>query len=233
MLYLSPLVSAASGRLGSLIASRNRGGAYFRTMGNPNPSPETLPQLWQRTALGVVHDVWSGLSESERRGWGEFAAGMKRVNRLGRRRPVSGYAEFVRANVMRARLIEQWAIDLGWIVAAPTSQRVNAAFGVSSCGLASGPVLRLGLVSPSPSWADDANAFALFWVSPGKSVTVNFYRSPMILSGIVQGGEPFPSVVDVAVPAGATSGKAVFVKTVSFGSDGSVSAPGWWRYVLS
>lgn len=114
MLFKSQIVTQASGSVGGITASRNRGGMYFRGRAIP-VNPNTARQISARSALSTLVERWqSTLSASQRAAWSLYAANVPLVGPTGDPRDVGGIGMYVRSNVPRL------VAGLSRIDAAPT-----------------------------------------------------------------------------------------------------------------
>ena len=95
------LAGAMSGSVGSVTASRNRYGAYFRTRAIP-VNPNTSFQLAVRASLSNLSTAWSGLTTGERLAWKEWADQNPIVDALGQVQNLAPNAAFIQLN---ARLL--------------------------------------------------------------------------------------------------------------------------------
>jgi hypothetical protein len=94
----SSLINGASGAVGSIVFSRNRGGFYSRSRVTP-ANPSSTRQVNWRTAFKAASQRWSlTLTESQRQQWRTHAQNLTRVNRLGMPIPVNGFNAFVEAD---------------------------------------------------------------------------------------------------------------------------------------
>lgn len=71
------LAVAGSGKIGGFVASKNRGGSYFRVKATPS-NPQSARQLFIRSVLSSLATAWAGLSQAARNAWngavGDFAS---------------------------------------------------------------------------------------------------------------------------------------------------------------
>lgn len=115
MKYTSALMAAASGSLGGITASRNRGGQYLRRralVSNPNTEAQGIA----RENLATAVSTWTNtLTATDRQAWATYAQDTPVVNKLGNQIILSGQQMFVRSAT--ARLIAGLAI----ITAGPTA----------------------------------------------------------------------------------------------------------------
>lgn len=114
-----PLVGQMSGRLGSAIASHNKGGPYFRNGTIPVTST-TSYALAAKARLGSQSQSWTSLSAANRQAWEEWAAQNPIVDRLGFQRILSGIAAFNQINT-RLGAAGQTLLTTPPIIASPGS----------------------------------------------------------------------------------------------------------------
>lgn len=94
-------VSQASGRVGGIIFSRNRGGLYMRN--GSKPTVVTTPYAQNIKALTANFSAqWRNLTEAQREAWKEWATQNPVTNRLGQSRTLSGHQAYVKINVRLA-----------------------------------------------------------------------------------------------------------------------------------
>jgi hypothetical protein len=91
------LVVAGSGKINGWVASRNRGGAYFRTKVTPI-NPSTAAQQNARGILGSLSTQWSQLTEAERLSFNNAVADFATTDIFGDIRNPSGINLFVKLN---------------------------------------------------------------------------------------------------------------------------------------
>lgn len=105
MLYRGPMGGgAASGAVGSVVASHNRGGQYLRARVTPT-NPNTPRQAAIRAALGGAIQQWTqGLTGAQRDGWRLYAQNTPTTNRLGDTIHLTGQNMWVR----QAAIIRQF-----------------------------------------------------------------------------------------------------------------------------
>jgi hypothetical protein len=91
------LVVAGSGKINGWVASRNRGGAYFRTKVTPL-NPSTSAQQNARGILGSLSTQWSQLTESQRLSFNNAVTDFAKTDIFGDIRNPSGINLFVKLN---------------------------------------------------------------------------------------------------------------------------------------
>lgn len=91
------LVVAGSGKINGWVASRNRGGAYFRTKVTPL-NPSTSAQQNARGILGSLSTQWSQLTEEQRLSFNNAVASFATTDIFGDIRNPSGINLYVKLN---------------------------------------------------------------------------------------------------------------------------------------
>jgi hypothetical protein len=91
------LVVAGSGKINGWVASRNRGGAYFRTKVTPL-NPSTTAQQNARGILGSLATQWSQLTEAQRLSFNNAVASFATTDIFGDIRNPSGINLYVKLN---------------------------------------------------------------------------------------------------------------------------------------
>lgn len=91
------LAVAGSGKINGFVASKNRGGAYFRTKTTPS-NPQTTAQQGARALLGSLSTAWSGLTEASRLSFNNAVANFATTDIFGDIRNPSGINLYVKLN---------------------------------------------------------------------------------------------------------------------------------------
>ena len=76
------IVVAGSGKIGGHVASRNRGGAYFRTKVTP-VNPNTPAQAAVKSRLTTQAQAWRSLTAAQRAQWNAAVADFARTDIFG------------------------------------------------------------------------------------------------------------------------------------------------------
>ena len=97
MKYIGLLSSAASGKLGGVVASHNRGGQYFRHHSVPVQS-RTPAQRLVRNALAAFSGAFKALTASQISGWNALALTVTLKSKLGTTYHPTGQQLFVSCN---------------------------------------------------------------------------------------------------------------------------------------
>lgn len=97
MKYIGLLSSAASGKLGGIVASHNRGGTYFRHHAIP-VQPRTPAQTLVRNQLQGFSSAFKALSPAQISGWNALALTVTLKSKLGTTYNPTGQQLFVSCN---------------------------------------------------------------------------------------------------------------------------------------
>lgn len=219
MLIQSAVMTAGSGSLGGLTASHNAGGLYLRARVVPT-NPNTAAQNVVRTAVADLVNLWQGtLTQVQRDAWDSYAAAVPLMGPLGSPRTVSGLNMYVRANVPRIQSGEP-RVDDG-----PTILNLGS-FTAVSVPIASAASDDLGFIfTNTDDWANEDDAAMLVYQGRPQNPTINFFRGPYRLAGVVQGDGTTPPTSPAALTAPFTfsAGQKVFTRVVVSRADGRYS----------
>jgi hypothetical protein len=216
--FKSALLTQASGSIGGMTASRNRGGLFLRSRVIP-VNPNTERQGEARANMAQAVGAWSNtLNDSERQGWNTYANGTPVVDALGDQLILSGQQMFIKC--MLPRLVAGLAI----ISAAPIT-----------AGLATTPLVTIdpewdvssnltaSITVPASATSGDLNVYVSEPTSPSRTVA-HAKRAWAALEG-----PPVASVFTVSIAAGdlpysGVTGAQARVTFVYLSDDGRVSA---------
>lgn len=216
------LLTASSGSVGDVVASRNQHGPYFRPRTTPT-DPASAQQLAVRAALSECVTAWNAtLTPAERKGWDVFALHVRTRAALGRSTNAGGLGMYIRANVPRLQAAE------------PSLQRVDVAPTLQDSGGFT-PITRVVLnvvddtIHPffdaSDDWPTETAAAMLFYASPPQPLTRNFWAGPYRYAGPILGRPfpPHPSPATLPIPFPATATDRVFIRGRVTRSDARLS----------
>lgn len=97
LITLGSMVGQASGRLGSVIYSHNRGGSYVRNGTIPTTST-TEHALAAKNRLAGASSTWKSLTAAQRLAWRSFSEANPVLNRLGQSITLQANAVFLKLN---------------------------------------------------------------------------------------------------------------------------------------
>jgi len=103
MLFRGPMgAGAASGKMGAMVASHNKGGQYLRARVKPSGAVASAQQQAVRNALATLATCWSSvLNDDQRSAWEVYASNVKIVNRIGDTIQISGENWYIACNTPR------------------------------------------------------------------------------------------------------------------------------------
>ncbi len=164
-------VAAASGSLGGVTFSRNRGGPYIRRRVVP-VNPNTVQQQVIRSLVSQLTSLWlTTLTAVQRESWDTYANQVPLPNPLGALINVGGLGMYVRSNVPRLQ------------TALP---RVDAAPVEFNLGDFTAPIITT-LVAPNvltlaftilDDWVNEDDAALLVFGGRGQNDSINFFKGP-------------------------------------------------------
>ena len=193
MLFKSQILTQASGSIGGITASHNRGGMYFRSRSIP-VDPSTAPQGQVRAAMGALVNRWiNTLTPEERTAWNTYAANVPLTGPLGDPVIVSGMNMYVRSNVARIQVITP-IID----VAPPVFNT-----GTLSAVLidnASAAVQQVDITFDGFDAWDQPGGHLIIQQSRPVNPTINFFQGPYRFMGSVNGIAASPITLPVVFP---------------------------------
>lgn len=178
---LTPTLGGAySGSFGGLVASHNKGGAYFRRRSVPT-DPASAGQLRVRQVFGELSQQWlTVLTAAQRLGWDEYAQAVSWTNTLGQTIQLSGINHYIRSNA--PRLISQ-ALFLDGFTAMAGTGRVDEPPTILELGVT--PVIgnvtidSLGTIDVDLSpIAGILDTVLFLQLSPGLNASTTFYKGP-------------------------------------------------------
>ncbi|MCK5439380.1 MAG: hypothetical protein KAI97_05525 [Gemmatimonadetes bacterium] len=210
-----------SGSVGGIVASHNRGGAYFRNRSIPT-NPNSVQQQAVRGIMASLTSHWNNtLTAAQRTAWDTYALNVELPNSLGDPRNVGGLGMYIRSNVGRIQA------TFGRIDAAPpifnlgeftnpTWDNFDAAADTFDTNFTTGD-----------DWVSEDGALALLYSSRPQNPTINFFKGPYRLVGAIVGnsGTPPTSPNSGNAAFAFEVGQRVFMKFSISRADGRLSLP--------
>lgn len=229
MLFKPILGTDLSGKVGGVVASHNKGGAYFRAAVIPT-NPNSPQQQAVRNAVSLLSGMWNdALTVAQRNAWDVYAANVTITNRIGEQINISGLAHYVRSNVSRLQFGHARVDDGPSVFNLGSHQApslTNASAGAQTVDLNF-------TVSPlTDPWANEVGGFLLLFLSRPQNQSINFFRGPYRATGSVT-GDPIPPVSPstFAVPFAIAAGQTLFGRAVSTLADGRYSTSSFMQLV--
>jgi hypothetical protein len=212
-------MTEASGSTGGLVASRNRGGAYFRKRTVP-VNPNSTFQQTVRSGLAFLAAAWGNVLTAEQRAaWDAYALNVPIADSLGAPRNVGGLGMYVRSNVPRINA------GLTRIDDAPTIFDVGE-FTAPVVGTVDASASTLSLAfTETDAWVNEEGSAMIVQISAGQNSTINYFKGPYRFAGNIEGGiAPPTSPAVLTVPFPVAVGQRVFVEAKVSRADGRLSA---------
>lgn len=218
-ILFGPTVASASGKMGGIVYSRNRYGAYTRLLGPP-VNPNTARQSTNRANFAYLGSFWLlNMSEAQRLAWETYAANVPIVPQSGGS-PVNltGNSMFIRCNLPR--------LTAGLTVIA------DGPVQYSLCQL-SDPTVSVEADSPGDcevtfndgdEWAVATGGALLVFTSPQMSPARNFYKGGYQFAFAILGaGTPPTSPHLGSATKDWAAGNRAFVRFLAVSPDGRIS----------
>lgn len=234
MIQRSPFLSAGSGKIGDMIATRNRFGFILKAY-TPPDQPDTPAQQESYGHFGNICDRWLTLTETQRALWRQYAAAVPMPNTLGQSRCITGKQHYIRSNMPRF-----WPPGGPfWCDAAPTTFRIACNifwYDLHCYILAMG---RLNFyadgINQDPATVENEDSFILCYSSTPHTTESNYwkgpyqYRNAVYLSiGDQQHFATGQSMDTIWKPAG---GEVCHLKFIVSRVDGRLSSPLYFRVI--
>lgn len=219
MLFTSPLISAASGAIAGLVASRNAAGNYFRARTVP-VDPQTTLQIAVRNIIGQLSNRWVGtLTPAQRAGWEDYANNVALPARLGGTHFVSGIAMYQRSNVARRQA------GLGRIDDPPVIFDVGEFTSVTAPTVTATGNLVGADFDNTDTWANETGSSMLVYAGRPVNPSLSFYKGPYRFAGRIDGDTTTPptSPFSLASGYGYAIGQQAFFRVVVVRKDGRFS----------
>lgn len=171
MKIIPALTGPMSGKLGGMVASRNRGGQYFRRKAVP-VNPDSNLQTAVRSNFATLISQWNNLlTPAERDSWIQWAANTPRIDSLGQTHILTGQNAFVGSNSLRL----QAGLTLVREITGPYNRGETVAS--ASGDFINGPPVGIDLNTIFSAAASDDGDILIFFGRP-QNQSVSFYKGP-------------------------------------------------------
>lgn len=219
MLYKSQVLTQASGSVGGLTYSHNKGGMYTRARATPT-NPGSAFQSAVRQIMSDLAKRWSNtLTAGQRTAWELYATNVPLINRLGESRSIPGLAMYVRCNTPRIQA------SLAVVDDGPTDYTLPAFTAPTLVVDEAGQEGNLSYTN-TDAWAGEVGGAMLLQMSRPQNPTIQYFKNPYRYSGKVAGAViPPTSPEAIAVPFPVVEGQKVFAFVRVCRADGRLSEP--------
>lgn len=221
MKFKSSVYTQASGSIGGLTYSHNRGGMYTRARSIPT-NPSSGFQAVIRGFVAALTSAWNDtLSAAQRAAWDVYAENVLMSDRLGESRNIGGLGHYVRSNVPRlqaglARVDDgPTTFNLGEFTN-PTIDEVDATADEIDVGF-----------TEADDWVGETGAALLVLCSRPQNPGINYFTGPYRFADSVDGDATTPPTTpdSIGLPFPVEAGQKIFAQFRVTRADGRLSLP--------
>lgn len=169
------VVVAGSGKIGGHVASRNRGGAYFRTKVTPI-NPQSADQSSVRAAFTAAAKRWRDLTSTQRAAWNAAVTNFASTDIFGDIKNPSGFNLYMKLNQ------NLFAANGNVIDEPPLPTAVTGPTLLTAVPDASSQLFPLTFTGPTADETDTI-VLATAQLSQGKSFVKNEFRQVSVIPG--------------------------------------------------
>lgn len=219
MLYKSALVTSASGSVGGMTASHNKGGLYLRARTIP-VNPNTEFQQVVRSAMRDLTARWvEVLTSSQREDWDIYGGLVPIPNALGDPVEQSGISAYTRSNIPRIQNVLPVVDD------APTTFTLGSFTDPSSLVVSEAAQTLAFEFGDSDAWVDEDDSSLLIQISRPQNQSINFFNGPYRITDSIDGSSTVPPTSPTTVPLSfaAVEGQRIFYRFRVSRADGRLS----------
>lgn len=219
MLFKSALITQASGSIGGITASRNKGGMYFRARAIPT-DPGSQFQVIVRNAQAQISARWNDvLTQIQRDEWQVYADNVTLPNPLGDQRNVSGIAMYSRSNTIRLAVGLDPVDDGPAIFSLPSFSDPSVAAFVDAAD-----TYDIAFEN-TDAWANEDGGAMLVYGSRPQNPGIKFFKGPYRFAGLIVGAvAPPTSPETITSPFPFIDGQQLFFQTRVVTADGRLSS---------
>lgn len=171
MKIIPALTGPMSGKLGGMVASRNRGGQYFRRKAVP-VNPDSNRQTAVRSNFATLISLWNNsLSDADRASWTQWAANTPRIDSLGQTHILTGQNAFLGSNTLRLLA----GLPMVNAISGPYNRGETSNVSVAVFGNLPPVAVDISMTFSAPA-SDDGDTLVFFGRPQNNSV--NFYKGP-------------------------------------------------------
>jgi hypothetical protein len=218
--FKSALVTQASGSIGGMTFSRNKGGMYIRSRALVT-NPNTIYQQTVRGRFSALAAAWTNvLTAGQRELWGIYGELVPVTNSLGDQINLSGLAWYQACNGARMQA------SLARIDDAPTNFTLCELTNPIVASVTASTDVASVVITNSDEWATATGGALIVQASRGQNPSVNFFKGPYRFADVVAGASTPPtSPQSIDLPFDVAAGQKVFFQFRAVAPDGRISAP--------
>lgn len=217
----SALLTMASGSIGGITGSHNRGGMYLKARRVP-VNPNTSFQQAVRNNLSLLQTRFANtLTSAQRTAWATFAFNVPVTNAMGDTIKLTGQMWYVKANSLRLQS------SLAPVDTAPVIFDLASLTQPVPTLTALGTTVSMAytVTAGTDDWAREVGGALLIYASRSQNLTKNFFNGPYRFAGKVAGAvtpPTSPAVITLPFAAGST-GQKIYFRAISVRADGRPS----------
>lgn len=218
--FKSALLTQASGSIGGLTFSRNKGGMYVRSRALVT-NPNSVYQAAVRARFAQLATRWTQtLDDGQRLLWTIYGEQVPITNSVGDSINLSGLAWYQAMNGARLSaglsIINDAPFDYSLAaLTAPVVASVDEAADTASV-----------VFTNTDAWAGEVGGALIVYASRGQNASRNFFKGPYRYAGRVLGAaSPPTSPASITLPFDVGAGQKVFFMFRAVRADGRISAP--------
>lgn len=205
---LAPTIASASGKVGGLVFSRNRYGAYLRQLAIPvNPNSEA--QATARATFRSLSNRFSSvLTDAQRAAWAVYAANVKVSTTKGNFENITANAMYVRCNAPRV------LADYSIVDDAPTTMLLAEPAKIGTVGIVASTHTLSVAFTNTEAWCTPADQGLLVYICKPVGATRIFIGSPFRYTGNQEGNAvpPTSPFTTANLPFPVAAGQKIRVK---------------------
>lgn len=220
MKFKPTIIGEASGSVGSLTFSHNRGGQYIRQRSVP-VNPASAFQVAVRNSMADLTSKWlDTLTAAQRAAWDTYSTNVPLPDALGEPRNAGGVAMYCRSNIpiLQAGLprVDDAPVifNLGEVTA-PSVSAISAAADTVDVAF-----------EATDAWANEDDAALLILASRPQNASINYFAGPYRFAGSVLGDSVTPptSPATLSLPFPVAVGNQVFFQARAVRADGRLTS---------
>lgn len=215
MKFKSQVYTEASGSIGGVTYSHNRGGMYTRARAIP-VDPGSAFQLAIRAIVAALTSAWNDtLTAAQRTAWETYAANVLIPDRLGEPRNIGGIGQYIRTNVPRLQG------SLSRLDDGPTVFNLGE-FTAPAIASVTAPNTASITFTTGDAWHAAGGAMYIL-ASRGVNPTLNYFKGPYRFADEILSADTSPH--SVTLPFAVAAGQKVFFQFRAEQPDGRISLP--------
>jgi hypothetical protein len=218
--FKSALLTQASGSVGGLTFSRNRGGMYIRSRALVT-NPNSVYQQQVRGRFAALAAAWTNvLTTAQREIWTIYGELVPTTNSMGDAINLSGFAWYQAMNGARMQA------GLARVDDCPTNFTLCELTNPIVASVTASTDVASVVIDNGDEWATATGGALIVLASRGQNPSVNYFKGPYRFADVVLGAATPPtSPQSIDLPFDYAAGQKVFFQFRAVAPDGRISAP--------